>query len=233
MGSVHQVGDVWYHYCPHDLDRNFIDEIAAMCRSLVWHFFETEKHLGHFEVVHSHDWLTADAARWIKQQRPDLRAEWEKYLAQTEQHVEALTQICEVFDIDPFTMTPGTQIVKAVGTSLVEAMNTALSAGDPAAAQIVAAECVVLAETKDHLDWELLGEAAKTLAGEERQALQEAYEKIEDEEDEHLYHTQGWCRELWLESLGLPAELPPMEEKRDVSTAAEAQRAKEQRQPRH
>ena len=63
--------------------------------------------------------------------------------------------------------------------------------------------------------------------------MQEAYEKIEDEEDEHLYHTQGWCRELWLESLGLDAELPPAEEKQDVSTAAEAQHAKETRQPRH
>jgi hypothetical protein len=91
----------------------------------------------------------------------------------------------------------------------------------------------VLAETKDHLDWELLGEVAKNLSGAEQQALRDAYERIEDEEDEHLYHTQGWCRELWLESLGLDAELPPAEEKRDVTTAAEAQRAKETRQPRH
>jgi hypothetical protein len=166
-------------------------------------------------------------------QREDLSAEWEKYLAQTEQHVEALTDICEVFDLDPFTTTPGTQIVKALGTALVDAMQAALAAGNPDAAQIVAAECVVLAETKDHLDWELLGEAARQLAGEERDALLAAYEKIEDEEDEHLYHTQGWCRELWLESLGIDAELPPAEEKRDVTTAAEAQRAKETRQPRH
>ena len=166
-------------------------------------------------------------------QRPDLHAEWQEYLSQTEEHVEALTNICEVFDVDPFTTTPGTQIVKALGTSLVEAMNTALAAGDPAAAQIVAAECVVLAETKDHLDWELLGEASKSLGGDERQAVQDAYEKIEDEEDEHLYHTHGWCRELWMESLGLPAELPPPEEKQDVTTAAEAQYAKEMRQPRH
>jgi rubrerythrin len=166
-------------------------------------------------------------------QRPDLKAEWEKYLSQTEEHVSTLTELCEVFDLDPFTMTPGTQIVKALGSSLVEAMNTALSAGDPQAAQIVAAECVVLAETKDHLNWELLGEAAKTLSGEEREALQAAYEKIEDEEDEHLYHTQGWCRELWLESLGLDAELPPPEERQDVTSAAEAQQAKESRVPRH
>ena len=165
--------------------------------------------------------------------RPDLHAEWETYLAQTLEHVEALVELCEVFDVDPFTATPGTQIVKALGTSLVEAMNTALAAGDPAAAQIVAAECIVIAETKDHLDWELLGEAAKALSGEERQAVQQAYEKIEEEEDEHLYHTQGWCRELWLESLGLSAELPPPEEIHDVSSAAEAQQAKEMRQSRH
>ena len=166
-------------------------------------------------------------------QRPDLQAEWEKYLSQTEEHVSTLTELCEVFDIDPFTMTPGTQIVKALGTSLVEAMNTALAAADPTAAQIVAAECIVLAETKDHLNWELLGEAAKTLSGEEREALQQAYEKIEEQEDEHLYHTQGWCRELWLESLGLEAELPPPEERQEVTSAAEAQHAKETRVPRH
>lgn len=165
--------------------------------------------------------------------RADLRSEWTKYLGQTEQHVEALTAICESFGLDPFTTTPGTMIVRSTGNALVAAMEAARAAGNPAAAQIVAAECVVLAETKDHLDWELLGEVSKSLTGNQQQALRAAYERIEDEEDEHLYHTQGWCRELWLESLGLDAELPPAEEKRDVTTAAEAQRAKETRQPRH
>ncbi|HKU89963.1 MAG TPA: DUF892 family protein [Steroidobacteraceae bacterium] len=170
-----------------------------------------------------------DAAR-----RPDLKGEWSKYLRQTEEHVRALTQVCEVFGTDPFAQTPGTMIVRANGTALLQAIEAANASGDPAAAQIVAAECVVLAETKDHLDWELLGEVARELPdGAQKQALLEAYERIEDEEDEHLYHTQGWCRELWLESLGLEAELPPAEEKQDVTTAAEAQRAKETRQPRH
>lgn len=109
----------------------------------------------------------------------------------------------------------------------------AMSAGNPEAAQLVAAECIVLAETQDHMNWELLGEIAQELEGQEREALTEAYERIEDEEDEHLYHTQGWARELWLESLGLPAELPPPEEIQDVSSAAEAQQAREERQPRH
>jgi len=58
-----------------------------------------------------------------------------------------------------------------------------------------------------------------------------AYEKIEDEEDEHLYHTKGWCRELWLKSLGLKAVLPPPEERKDVKSAVEAARAKEEMEP--
>lgn|SRR5688572_13475080 len=166
-------------------------------------------------------------------QRPDLKAEWTHYLEQTEQHVQALTDICEVFTIDPFMMTPGTQIVKATGAALLQAIDTAMAAGDPKAAQLVAAECVVLAETKDHMDWELIGEVANELTGEQKELVSEAYERIEDEEDEHLYHTQGWARELWLEALGLPAELPPPEEVQDVSSAAEAQQAKETREPRH
>lgn len=166
-------------------------------------------------------------------QRPDLKSEWTEYLEQTEQHVQSLTEICEAFEIDPFTTTPGTQIVKATGTALLQAIEVARAAGDPKAAQLVAAECVVLAETKDHLDWELIGEVAKELTGDQQEVVLEAFERIEEEEDEHLYHTQGWARELWLESLGLPAELPPPEEKQDVTSAAEAQQAKEERHPRH
>jgi hypothetical protein len=52
-------------------------------------------------------------------QREDLKAEWTHYLEQTEQHVQSLTGICEVFELDPFTMTPGTEIVKANGTALL------------------------------------------------------------------------------------------------------------------
>lgn len=166
-------------------------------------------------------------------QRPDLKSEWTQYLEQTEQHVQSLTEICESFEIDPLTNTPGTQIVKATGTALLQAIEAARAAGNPEAAQLVAAECVVLAETKDHLDWELIGEVAKELTGDQQAVVLEAFERIEEEEDEHLYHTQGWARELWLESLGLPAELPPPEEKEHVTSAAEAQQAKEMREPRH
>jgi len=166
-------------------------------------------------------------------QREDLRGEWRRYLAQTEQHVEVLTDICEYFDLDPFTTTPGTQVVKALANSLVAAVQQALTTGSIDSAEIVAAECIVLAETKDHLNWELIREAAGQLTGDDREVVARVCGKIEDEEDQHLYHTQGWCRELWFDLLGIKAQLPPPEDVRDVMSAAEAQSAKESRLTRH
>jgi hypothetical protein len=57
----------------------------------------------------------------------------------------------------------------------------------------------------------------------------EAHDKVEEHEDEHLYHTKGWGRELWLQTLGIPAVLPPPEEAKDVKTAIGAARAKMER----
>ena len=156
----------------------------------------------------------------------DLKKEWEEYLEQTQNHERIVRDLFEAFDLDPEVETPGRAVVREIGESLVKAMATALDAGPPEAAQLVAAECVILAETKDHQNWELIGEVAKKSKGEEAKALKTAYEEVEDEEDEHLYHTMGWARELWIESLGMPAVIPPPEEEKDVKTAIGAARAK-------
>jgi hypothetical protein len=157
----------------------------------------------------------------------DVKKEWQEYLEQTEAHVKALEAVCQALGIDPSKETAGRQVVRHVGGALVEAMNMALRAGDPAAAELVACECVVLAETKDHADWQLLGKCAPHLAEPQAEALKQAYKAVEDQEDEHLYHTKGWCRELWLQSLGLVAVLPPPEEQQRVKTAIGAARAEQ------
>jgi len=156
----------------------------------------------------------------------ELKEEWEEYLEQTEDHVEIVRGIFEKLGLDPEAQTPGRTVVHHIGQSLVRAMEMALEAGDPAAAELVAAECVVHAETKDHMNWELIGFALEQAKGEIREALKEAHEAVEEQEDEHLYHTKGWARELWIKSLGMPAVLPPPEEEQDVKTAIGAARAK-------
>jgi ferritin-like metal-binding protein YciE len=159
----------------------------------------------------------------------DLKEEWQKYLEQTKNHVQIISDILKSMNMDLETETPGRKVVRYIGTSLVKAMEMALRASDPASAQIVAAECVTLAETKDHLNWGLIGEVAKNSQSEVAQLLKDAYDQVEDEEDEHLYHTTGWTRELWIEALGMPAVLPPPEEVEQVETAIEAAQAKKGR----
>ena len=158
-------------------------------------------------------------------QNSGLKKEWEKYLAETRTHVTALETVCKAMEIDAKKETPGRAVVRHTGAGLVEAMKMALAAGEPSAAELVACECVVLAETKDHLDWELLSKCAEHSTSHGAAALKAACDEIEDQEDEHLYHTKGWCRELWLQSLGLKAVLPPPEERQHVKTAIGAARA--------
>jgi hypothetical protein len=161
----------------------------------------------------------------------DLKEEWTEYLDQTRNHVQIVTGILRELGLDPNTETPGRKVVRYIGTSLVKAMEMALRSADPQAAQIVAAECVTLAETKDHLNWELIGELAKNAGPAAAELLKPAYGQVEDEEDEHLYHTAGWTRELWIQALGMPAVLPPPEEVKKVETAIEAAQARKARAP--
>ncbi len=167
------------------------------------------------------------ALRCVK--NDDLRKEWYNYHEQTAHHVEVVKGVLSAFGLDPANTTPGRLVVRHIGTSLVKAMEMALADGPPEAAELVAAECVTLAETKDHLNWELIGAAAERVKGEKGKALRSAFGEVEDQEDEHLYHTTGWARELWIESLGMPAVLPPPEEQKDVKTAIGAARAKQVR----
>jgi len=158
---------------------------------------------------------------------PELKQEWQRYLEQTRSHVEVLRALSKELGLDATKETPGRSVVRHVGKALVEAMKMAVAAGNPEAAQLVACESVVLAETKDHLDWELIGKCAEHLTGTQAEALKRAYDQVEDQEDEHLYHTRGWCRELWLQSLGIPAVLPPPEERQHVRTAIGAAKAEQ------
>ena len=159
----------------------------------------------------------------------DVRGEWEHYLEQTRHHVELVEESLRAFDLDPGADTPGRQVVRHTGEALVKAIALAQGDATPEQAQVVAAECVTLAETKDHLNWELIGQVVDRLTGDPAKVLRAAHKEVEEEEDKHLYHNTGWARELWIDGLGLPAVLPPPEEQKEVKTAIGAARAKQAR----
>lgn len=159
----------------------------------------------------------------------DLRGEWEEYLEQTTRHEQIMVDVVTELGIDPEMETPGRLVVRHIGESLLAAMEMAATSGPPEAAELVAGECVVHAETKDHLNWELIRLAAEKADKTTAKILEAACEQVEEEEDEHLYHSTGWTRELWIQSLGMPAVLPPPEERKHVTTAIGAARAKNAR----
>lgn len=187
-------------------------------RELLYQALETE--LGGVEIY-------TTALRCVE--NDDLKEEWDKYLEQTKNHVAIMEDTLQKLGLDPNEETPGRKVVRSIGEALVNSMELALAEGEPGAAQLVAAEAVVLAETKDHQNWHLIGEVIKKAKGETAKVLKEACEQVEPEEDEHLYHTKGWARELWIESLGMKAVLPPPEEVKEVQTAIGAARAEQAR----
>jgi rubrerythrin len=187
-------------------------------RELLYQALETE--MGGVEVY-------TTALQCVENE--ELKEEWEEYLEQTKNHVQIVSEVLTKLGLDPDEETPGRKVVRNIGKALVQSMEMALREGEPGAAQLVATEAVVLAETKDHQNWHLIGEVIKKAKGEVAKALKEAHDQVEPEEDEHLYHTKGWSRELWIESLGMKAVLPPPEEVKDVETAIGAARAEQAR----
>jgi len=194
------------------------DDVNNSLKNLLYEALETE--LGGVEVYTRAVACARDA---------ELKKEWTKYLEQTRRHVKIVEGVLKDLDLDPEEETTGRKIVRSTGEGLVKNIEIAREGGDPDAAEIVAAESVVLAETKDHQNWSLIGEAVGHLSDKEKVVLSQAHGRVEHEEDEHLYHTQGWARELWVRALGIPAVLPPPEERADVESAIGAAIAKKAR----
>ena len=159
----------------------------------------------------------------------ELKEEWQEYLEQTRRHERTVRRCSRRSSSIPKRTRRAVWWCATSGSRWCGPWRWRSMSGNPEAAQLVAAECVVEAETKDHLNWELLHQAAEAVKGEKGKALKQAVEDVEEDEDEHLYHTQGWTRELWIAALGLPAVLPPPEEEREVKTAIGAARAKQAR----
>jgi glycosyltransferase involved in cell wall biosynthesis len=70
-GQTHDavIDGVHYHRCPFDLNPHFIAEMNHMCRSFAYHFFQTEDISGTFDLIHGHDWMTANALAEIRNAR--------------------------------------------------------------------------------------------------------------------------------------------------------------------
>lgn len=105
-----------------------------------------------------------------------LSKEWHSYLASTRGRERHLVELLSARGIDPETPSPARTVVAERSEALVAAIELAVANGDPAAAQLVATECVRLAALQDHLGVERTGTFDRQVAAEELPAAERTAE---------------------------------------------------------
>ncbi len=60
-----RIDGVHYHRVDHGTSDNFVEMMDWMCKAMVHRFHEITSLIGNFELVHAHDWLTANALAYV------------------------------------------------------------------------------------------------------------------------------------------------------------------------
>jgi rubrerythrin len=130
----------------------------------------------------------------------EVKTKFREFLKQTMTHQKVLTEIINKLGGDPRSQSRTAKIASQKAETLLRTM------GDPGLSrdqnQLNAMENIVLAETKDHADWELLGKITRqTTDNRLREVLAPAAKTVEQEEDEHLNWTRKKLGELQMAAL--------------------------------
>ncbi len=144
---------------------------------------------------------------------PSVRCEFKTFLEQTRQHERILGGVLACLKLDHEASSPTRDATRQLGVALVKVMQVALRDAGPEAAELIACECVVLAESKDRAGWELLARCGEQAAPSAQTLIADAVRQVTAEEDAQFFHAKAWCRELWLKSLGVSAVAPPRAER--------------------
>jgi hypothetical protein len=130
-------------------------------------------------------------------QFPEWRGKYEEFLAQTEEHVRILAELTAQLGGDPRYVSPQARMTEFMNTKLMEPILLDGSV-DGLTRELTLLEAVLLAERKCHANWQLLGKLAdQSPDSASSQALRQAVERVEDQEDEHV----RWAERSWQQAL--------------------------------
>jgi rubrerythrin len=119
---------------------------------------------------------------------PDVAKKFRVFHKQTRNHEVILTRVIQALGMDPGYLSPGAKVATEKADALLKTMTNGLSGKS---AELNAIENIILAETKDHADWELLGKIARQSDDSKiRDVLKPAVSEVEPEEDDHLNWTK-------------------------------------------
>ena len=165
-------------------------------------------------------------------QNDDLKEEWEKYLEQTQNHERILLRRLRRRSAStPSKETPGRKVVRThrrvPGEGHGDGPDRARRRRRSSWRRMRGAA----PRPRTTSTGSSSASAPRSSTGRRSKALKEAHEEVEDQEDEHLYHTTGLgAASSGFSRSGMPAVLPPPEEEKDVKTAIGAARAKQARE---
>jgi rubrerythrin len=133
------------------------------------------------------------------------KSAFREFLKQTLNHQKVLTRMITQLGGNPKTQSDTAKIAAEKAQALMRTMGRRELSKEQN--QLNAIENIVLAETKDHGDWELLAKIARQTTDKQlREVLEPAVKTVEQEEDEHLNWTRKKLSELQMESLTQEAE---------------------------
>jgi rubrerythrin len=120
----------------------------------------------------------------------DLRAQYEHFGEETLEHVRILEELIAGAGGDPHYVSPSARATEKAAAGLLESTYMLEGSVDPMTAELAMVEAVVLAETKDHGNWQLLALlAAQMQPGDVRTQLEAAVDTVLAQEEEH----SGWA----------------------------------------
>ena len=93
----------------------------------------------------------------------ELRAQYEHFGDETRDHVERLEQLIAAADGDPQYVSASARATEKAGAGLLESTYLLSGSVDPMTAELAMLEAVMLAEAKDHANWELLAQLAAAM----------------------------------------------------------------------
>ncbi len=129
----------------------------------------------------------------------EVRSKFREFHRQTIKHQKILTDVIHRLGGNPLRAR-GAKVATEKAQALLRSMDRNGLSKDQA--ELNAMENIVLAETKDHADWELIGKIARQATEDRlREILGAAASEVEQEEDEHLNWTRKRLGELQMEAL--------------------------------
>ena len=146
----------------------------------------------------------------------EFRQRYEEFGAETLDHVRILEELIVASGGDPHYVSPSARASEKAGAGLVESTWAIAGSVDPLTAELAMLEAVLLAEAKDHGNWELLDMLADQMAaGDVRSQLEAAVATVLAQEQEH----HGWAafartRLLYTGITGLEPPVPDEDEVR-------------------